>query len=408
MQKKFLSIVLLLNCLFVKAQYKNDNVLFKTVDPSELCATLEKNKGYLLLDVRSPGEHNDTSTSPKYNLGHLKGARNIDVSELDKRLSELQQYKDKPVFVYCSHSQRSRRASKTLVDSGFTKVFNVNGGMTAIYYTGAKEMDCLKTLVETSNPYRLISANELCAQLAKQGPPFILDVRSDSAFRHISRNAKENAAGFFSGTVNIPLNVLPDRLNDLPKEQNIVITDLNGDDAARASVFLNKKGFKNVAVLIEGIDRVLSSDEQDLWCKNGFLYQSPVTYKMLSSAEFGRFAKTNTGYLPLDIRTKAEVANTDSNYWKNIGHLKNSINIPAAELDKNIEQLKTYKDKEIVIYSFGSGSEIFAAAERLQKAGFKKVNVLVGGIFTLRWTAANVKGQSYLTDLVEGVPEINW
>ena len=47
--------------LAASAQYKNDNVAFKTIDPSDLCATLEKNKGYILLDVRSKGEHYDTS-----------------------------------------------------------------------------------------------------------------------------------------------------------------------------------------------------------------------------------------------------------------------------------------------------------------------------------------------------------
>src|SRR5258705_13962998 len=112
MLHKFCLPLFLLITMSAKSQFKNDNVLYKTVDPTDLCATLEKNKGYLLLDVRSPGEHFDTSTFSALNIGHLKGAINISINELDKRLAELQAYKDQPVFVYCSHSQRSRRASK--------------------------------------------------------------------------------------------------------------------------------------------------------------------------------------------------------------------------------------------------------------------------------------------------------
>src|SRR5258706_14765695 len=126
MLNKFCLPVVLFISMAANSQFKNDNVLYKTVDPADLCATLEKNKGYILLDVRSPAEYADTSTFASYNLGHLKGARNIDVGQLGKRLSEIQEYKDQPVFVYCSHSQRSRRAGKMLADSGFTQIFNIN------------------------------------------------------------------------------------------------------------------------------------------------------------------------------------------------------------------------------------------------------------------------------------------
>src|SRR4051812_23469058 len=117
----------------ITAQYKNDNVVYKTVFPQDLCKAMEENPGYLLLDVRSPGEFSDTSSAIGSNLGHINGAINIDIRQIQKRINEISAYKDKPVFVYCSHSQRSRRVSKMLADSGFTKVNNINGGMTAIY-----------------------------------------------------------------------------------------------------------------------------------------------------------------------------------------------------------------------------------------------------------------------------------
>src|SRR6476646_10379669 len=130
MRRLLIPLGLILLCSTINAQYQFDNVKFKTVYLEDLCQTLQANPGFLLLDVRSKGEFNDTSSYNNYNIGHLNHARNININELQSRLSELSSYKDKPIFVYCSHSQRSRRASALLADSGFTHVFNINGGLT--------------------------------------------------------------------------------------------------------------------------------------------------------------------------------------------------------------------------------------------------------------------------------------
>src|SRR6478672_9925563 len=168
----------LLLFMYSNAQYKNDNLLFKTMYPGDLCKELKKYPGALLLDVRSPGEYNDTSSSTGLNIGHLKNALNVDVRKLPQQLHSLAAYKDKQVFVYCSHSQRSRRASKMLADSGFLHIFNINGGMTAIYYTNARETGCLQSLVETNNKYSVISPNQLCQKISSNSKKiFLLDVR---------------------------------------------------------------------------------------------------------------------------------------------------------------------------------------------------------------------------------------
>ena len=406
MLNKLIPFIFLLFVVSAKAQYRNDNVLYKTIDPFELCDALQKNKGYLLLDVRSAGENCDTSSSG-LNIGHLNGAKNIDVRELGNRLSEISTYKDQPVFVYCSHSQRSRRASKMLADSGFTKVFNINGGMTALYYTNAREKDCLQSLVETNNKYSTISAIDLCNKVSVKKDVFVLDVRSDSAFRHISTDPRINAYGIIRQSTNIPLSELPMKLNSIPKDKEIILIDLNGSDAPKAAALLKEKGYTNVAVLIEGISRLLSTDENELSCKKQ-IYQSPVSYKIMSTSEFGRFTKATKDYLLLDIRTVEAFTNKHTDSWRNIGHLKNAINIPTADLANRIAELTPYKNKEIVIYGFSSDVESFAAADILTQQGFKKVNALNSGLFNIRWTAANHKEEAYLKDLVTDIPEINW
>ncbi len=337
------------------AQYKNDNVLFKTVDPQDLCAALQKNNGYLILDVRSKGEYDDTSAT-RMNIGHLNKALNINVQELGTRLNEIKAYKDRPVFVYCNHSQRSRRASKMLADSGFAKVYNINGGMTSLYYTNAKEKDCLQSMIVSNNKYAIISPNDLCKKLSEKSKDvFVLDVRSDSAFRHITTDAKVNAYGYVRGAANIPLVDLEKKLSSIPRNKEIIVTDLSGMDAAKAGKLLTEKGYEKVSVLIEGIDRWLIEDESNI-CGNK-LYLSPVDYTLMSSSGFGRFAQNNKDYLLLDVRTKEDFNNQNKNSGRNIGHLKNALNIPAAEINNRITEIDNLK-KNLLSYTVSQAMQI--------------------------------------------------
>jgi rhodanese-related sulfurtransferase len=114
---------------------------FKNIDFNELCALLKASPDHLLLDVRSPGEFNNTATEVE-SFGRFKGAINIDIEELGSRMKELDKHKGKPVIVYCSHSHRSPRASYLLALSGFQQVVNVKEGVSAL--TPASGLNCLK------------------------------------------------------------------------------------------------------------------------------------------------------------------------------------------------------------------------------------------------------------------------
>lgn len=400
-------IFLLISLSAAGQQFKYDKVLYKTVTPDELCATLEKNKGYLLLDVRSSGEHYDTSQFTGLNIGHLKGAMNINVRELGGRLPEIATYKHQPVFVYCSHSQRSRRASKMLADSGFTNVYNINGGLTAFYYTNAKANGCLPSLIETADKYKIISAFDLCSKLvANSKDLFLLDVRTDSAFKHISTEAQDNAYGHIKNSVNIPLAQLANKISEVPKNKDIIVIDLDGSDASKAAALLKTSGYEKVSMLIEGIDRLVNTDANDLPCKTS-LYVSAAPYPIISSKEFGRMAIKNKDLVLLDIRDAAAFANTHKDLFRNVGHLKNAVNIPEAEIINRITDLEKYKNTDLIIYSFGGGREAYDVASQLAARGFTKLNVLANGLFGIRWAAANIKGQEYLNDFVKDVPELN-
>ena len=100
------------------AQTADENAI--TVD--QLREMMRNDSNLVLLDVRKPYELEDKS------LGHIDGVLNIPLPELEKRLSELDEFKDKDIAVICRSGRRSGIATDLLVKNGFNAV-NVLGGM---------------------------------------------------------------------------------------------------------------------------------------------------------------------------------------------------------------------------------------------------------------------------------------
>jgi rhodanese-related sulfurtransferase len=75
---------------------------------------VETKEPHLLVDVRTTAEFAD---------GHITGARNLPVQELDRKLREVPT--DKPVILYCRSGSRSGMALQMLQSAGYTNVYNV-------------------------------------------------------------------------------------------------------------------------------------------------------------------------------------------------------------------------------------------------------------------------------------------
>jgi len=117
------------------------------IAPAAICdfiTTMGKNN-VLLLDVRTPEEFNGTAPDK---FGRLAGAINIPVQELEKHMGELKEYKNKEIIVYCSHSHRSSTASYILMQKGFTKINNMEYGMSE-WKNKTKQDDCNNKLYVT-------------------------------------------------------------------------------------------------------------------------------------------------------------------------------------------------------------------------------------------------------------------
>lgn len=72
----------------------------------------------IIVDVRKTNEFEE---------GHIEGAINIPLEEIEGNLPTLEAFKDKTVVFYCNTGNRSGKAGKILVDNGYANVFNADG-----------------------------------------------------------------------------------------------------------------------------------------------------------------------------------------------------------------------------------------------------------------------------------------
>lgn len=91
------------------------------ISPKEAAAMHNGNKA-IIVDVREDDEWNEH---------HIHGAIHIPLAQLNERLAELKQYKDSPVITQCRGGKRSAQAQIALKSAGFSKVYNMDGGLQA-------------------------------------------------------------------------------------------------------------------------------------------------------------------------------------------------------------------------------------------------------------------------------------
>jgi len=89
---------------------------------SSMQAVRLMNQGALLIDLRS---------KEGYDAGHIGDARNVPVANLQAQLDGLKKWRDKTVITYCETGRDGAAAARTLARQGFTKVFNLDGGLNA-------------------------------------------------------------------------------------------------------------------------------------------------------------------------------------------------------------------------------------------------------------------------------------
>jgi len=81
----------------------------------------------LVLDVRSPEE---------FARGHILGAKNVPLGELDRRAAEVAKNRSRPVIVACESGNRSLGAAARLRRLGYERAYSLAGGLAAWQQAG--------------------------------------------------------------------------------------------------------------------------------------------------------------------------------------------------------------------------------------------------------------------------------
>ncbi len=85
---------------------------------------LMRNKEIYLIDVRSGQE---------YEEGHLDGAINIPVYNIENEIQKKVKDKKETIILYCSSGSRSKKAKNILEKLGYTEVYNLKEGIDKIW-----------------------------------------------------------------------------------------------------------------------------------------------------------------------------------------------------------------------------------------------------------------------------------
>ncbi len=158
----------------------------------------------IIVDVRTAGE---------FKSGAYPDAVNIPVDELPRRFAEIGNHLSRDITVYCASGARSAYAENLLRQMGFTNVKN-GGGITSM----------MSRQVSKSNT-------------SASNGPLIIDVRTIQEFK----------GGAYPGAVNIPLDELPNHMNELGSlTRDITVYCASGGRSSYAQRILGQAGFTNV------------------------------------------------------------------------------------------------------------------------------------------------------------------
>lgn len=208
---------------------------------------VEQMMGYLvLLDLRG------VEAAKK---AHIQGAVALDLKNLEKERVQFPSDRKAPIILYTDKSDwRELRPAVKMINSwGYTRVRVLEGGFEGWTAKNrpVQKGDVRTTIFYIPRPHPGEITGDEFMNIVKTHPPdkLILDVR----------NKEEASEGVIEGAVNIPLDSLQGRLNELPKNKEIIIHCRTGLRAEMGYHILRNAGgykarFLNDKITVKGKD----------------------------------------------------------------------------------------------------------------------------------------------------------
>ena len=96
--------------------------MIKEITGDELKARLNAGEQLMIVDVRQPEEREEIN---------IPSSILIPLGELEERIDEIEDHREKEIIVYCRSGNRSANACMFLQMMGFENPVNLKGGMLA-------------------------------------------------------------------------------------------------------------------------------------------------------------------------------------------------------------------------------------------------------------------------------------
>jgi rhodanese-related sulfurtransferase len=338
----------------------------------------------LRVDVREPHE---------YASGTIPDAVNIPLRELVQHLDALPGLGGEIILI--GDSNREGIAVAALRTLGYTNVRVMAGGMVAwraaelpvagapfppLPSGSAPEIDeDLLSAVDASlqalpEDWGLRKSRDLAVQL-ENSPPVLLDVRQPAEFER----------GHLQNAINAPLRELFAHLDDLAKDQPIVVMCASGYRSAMAATALRLAGYDDVYNLESGLGALQTVQAADPALEafvDAFLLALPDDEGLITATDVA----TSDAFI-VDVREPDEYAE---------GFIEGAVNIPIRELAQSLTALPA-QDAPIIVVC-GSGVRSALGLMALELLGYEDVHSMAGGMKS--WTQAG------LPVTAEPVPEL--
>jgi len=389
MRKQFL---LLLCCFF--AVIAHSQAMYNEITLPDLMKKKKQgDANMVIVDVRSKGEYYDsTSRGKQSNIGRIKGAINVTLQDLQQNpdaVKQLDAYKDKDVYLICSHSYRSRSASRILLNNGFTHVNNVQGGMTE-WYRRYDDLAPYRDALETGTLYKNISTEEVLDQLNDGKKVLLLGIRNNPRAWFDSFNLKlYRYYPIFKNTVYVNY---ADSLKILEMAQKekapVVLFNLVNNGAAELAEWLTQKGVPHVSYLVGGdnlayeyaLNKQSAKETRKLFASTSELrFITPMTYCKMNG---------DKNVQMVDLRHDTLFNKINDGVKHDYKHLVNAVNFFSGKGVAQFEQEFTDKKKEYVFIA--DNYDGLDMADALTKKGYK-ISWMIGGIDRWEWYMNNTE-----------------
>jgi hydroxyacylglutathione hydrolase len=174
----------------------------------------------------------DTRMELGFTAAHVPGSVSIWLGRLASFAGWFLPY-EQPILLV-NEADDPTLAVRHLVRLGYDNlVGSLSGGMLAWHTSGRRS-----ALVET------ITVQELCHRLDTEGQQQILDIRSDE---ELAKN------GHIAGALHIHITQLPQRLEELPRDQPVYIFCGSGLRSTIVASLLKRRGMENLRVVLGGL-----------------------------------------------------------------------------------------------------------------------------------------------------------